>query len=921
MKLRRVLFSLIVIAIAFVLFACGGGGKVKITFDSNGGSEVAEISAKAGEEITKPADPTKENLTFGGWYSDIDLTEAYDFPKTMPEESVELYAKWVVTLTFDTQGGPAVNPIVADGGKAIVMPADPVRDGYVFVGWFTDKTYSTAFTYVMPRVNTTVYAKWQVFEVGSAITVPQNFSDNDGVFLTEQTATGVKITATAAKGEWSYVSSVIPCGSKNNNTVVVDLVGTKGVNVTLKVEGGNAEGATETTAEMTGELQRVIWTDESTKFSSIGGAKFLIFLNGGTMGCGETPEYVEIRSIKLYRTLDAEATQKAAIYFVMNGAQELPEIYDVPGAALTAPADPERSGYEFGGWFADSDFTTPFVFDKMPENGAMVFAKWNKLEALRPDVDILGEPVIDNPATYEASFVDGVLKFKKTAAGEAWSWIGLEFPRNVDLGGYDHLVVVLKGTKDEQVLLKINDSVEKWVTCTGTTQVLEFEFDHVFDMSKKAMIIFAKPNVEGESGEFEISDLYYANHKSIYSLMDAELSVGEDCPTVIEKKDDGTISLKKAPKDGTEWDCALLKVEEDLTQCNLLVMSFKGTAGEQLLIKIFDAQEKWVNLTGELQTEVIEITANYDPNKAALVLFANPNANGTGNEIIIYNALFVATVEGSDDPIVPGGKVEYDFIQPAVSKDDGHYEVSYDDDDDMITLKKTAQGGEWSCAYIDYPAGVTDMSGINHLVVAFTGTEGEPVLFKINDSVEKWVTCTGEYQLLDFDFNLEFDMSKKPLFIFANAGVAGASGELEIEALIFANHQVLFNLMNGTLDAAPDGPTTIEKKDDGTISLKKAPKEGSEWDCAKITLDEDLSGCTLLNITFKGTAGEQLLIKVFDSQEKWVDLTGVEQTEIIVITANYDPNKYSLVLFANPNANGTGNEIIISEIIMFDLPL
>ena len=772
----------------------------------------------------------------------------------------------------------------------------------------------------MPRVNTTVYAKWQVFETGSAITVPQNFNDNDGVYLAEQTANGVKFTATAAKGEWSYVSSTIPCGIKNNNTVVVDLVGTKGVKVTLKVEGGNAEGATESTVEMTGELQRVVWTDESSKFSSVGGAKFLIFLNGGTIGCGETPEYVEIRSIKLYRTLDAEATQKAAIYFVMNGAQELPEIYEVPGTALTAPADPTRSGYEFGGWFADSEFTTPFTFDKMPENGAMVFAKWNKLKELKADVDILGEPVIDNPAAYEASFEDGVLKFKKTAAGEAWSWIGLEFPGNIDLGGYDHLVAVLKGAKGEQVLLKINDSIEKWVTCTGAVQVLEFEFDHVFDMSKKAMIIFAKAGVDGESSEFEISDLYFANHRALFDLMDAELSVGDDCPTSIEKKEDGTISLKKDPKDGTEWDCALVKVEDDLTECNVLVITFKGTAGERLLIKIFDSQEVFVDLTGEIQTEVIEITAKYDPNKAALVLFANAGSIGTGNEVIIYDALYVVSVEGTPEPIEVGDKVIYDFMQPAVSKDEGHYEVKYDDEDGVITLKKTAQGGEWSCAYIDYPESVTSMTGINHLLVGFTGAEGEPALFKINDSVEKWVTCTGDYQLLEFDFNLEFDMSRKALFIFANAGVAGASGELEIDTLIFANHQMLFDLKGGNLEAAPDGPTTIEKKDNGTIVLKKAPKEGAEWDCAKITLNADLSECSLLVMTFKGTAGEQLLIKIFDSQEKWVDLTGEEQTEIIVITATYDPSKYSLVLFANPNANGTGNEVVISEINMFDLP-
>ena len=333
MKLRKVLFSLLVLAIAVCFFACAK--KLTITFETNGGSAVAAIEAKAGAEITKPQDPTKENLTFGGWYADIDLLEAFTFPEKMPDKSITVYAKWVVTITFDTQGGPSVAPITGDAGKPFTMPADPVRDGFVFVGWFTDKEYKNALTFVMPKVNTTAYAKWQVFETGSAITVPLKLNDNDGVYVLTEVDGGVKVTATAGKGEWSYVSAQIAYPTVNNSTIVVELVGTKDCKITLKVEGGGK--ASEETFTMTGEAQTCIWSTTSDHLNENAGSMFLAFLNGGTAGCGETPEYVIIKSVKLFRTVDADAPQKAAIYFNTNGASAIPEIYQEPGTAVTAP--------------------------------------------------------------------------------------------------------------------------------------------------------------------------------------------------------------------------------------------------------------------------------------------------------------------------------------------------------------------------------------------------------------------------------------------------------------------------------------------------------------------------------------------------------------------------------------------------------
>ena len=57
-----------------------------ITFDTNGGSEIAPITQDYGTNITAPADPTREGYTFIGWDREI--------PTTMPAENITLKAKW-----------------------------------------------------------------------------------------------------------------------------------------------------------------------------------------------------------------------------------------------------------------------------------------------------------------------------------------------------------------------------------------------------------------------------------------------------------------------------------------------------------------------------------------------------------------------------------------------------------------------------------------------------------------------------------------------------------------------------------------------------------------------------------------------------------------------------------------------------------
>ncbi|MGN1047744.1 MAG: InlB B-repeat-containing protein, partial [Eubacteriales bacterium] len=65
-----------------------------VKFDTNGGNSIANQTVVKNGEVTKPANPTRDGYIFGGWYTDKELTEKYDFTKAVTKNII-LYAKWV----------------------------------------------------------------------------------------------------------------------------------------------------------------------------------------------------------------------------------------------------------------------------------------------------------------------------------------------------------------------------------------------------------------------------------------------------------------------------------------------------------------------------------------------------------------------------------------------------------------------------------------------------------------------------------------------------------------------------------------------------------------------------------------------------------------------------------------------------------
>ena len=128
--------------------------KYTVTFNSDGGSNVASQTIIENKRATKPNNPTRSGYTFVEWQLN---GKTYDFNSTITKD-ITLKAVWkqVVTFTvkFNSNGGNVYqNQVVESGGKA-TNPGTPTKSGYVFMGWNFD--FNTAIT-----KDITISATWR----------------------------------------------------------------------------------------------------------------------------------------------------------------------------------------------------------------------------------------------------------------------------------------------------------------------------------------------------------------------------------------------------------------------------------------------------------------------------------------------------------------------------------------------------------------------------------------------------------------------------------------------------------------------------------------------------------------------------------------------------------------------------------------
>ena len=143
-----------------------------VIFETNGGSAVETQVVEEGLTAVEPEEPIREGYSFSGWFSDEELTSTYDF-ETPVTADITLYAGWTeltdeerrteyyVTFMRNDETGEPLQTVIVNSGSTVGKPADPVRDGYQFTGWYTDTHGTEAFDFTAPVVSDVVlFAGW-----------------------------------------------------------------------------------------------------------------------------------------------------------------------------------------------------------------------------------------------------------------------------------------------------------------------------------------------------------------------------------------------------------------------------------------------------------------------------------------------------------------------------------------------------------------------------------------------------------------------------------------------------------------------------------------------------------------------------------------------------------------------------------------
>ncbi len=180
----------LVAALLLSLASCGGNEEPKPD-DNNNPTPSTEAGAEAGVYYFDAGDSGEYLLTLGGTcqytlavksdaesgtYTLTDGTlamtsgsvtrtaklEGNVITLTYNDAQLRLLKKVSYTVTYNTDGGSAVASATVVNGKTLKAPADPAKDGYVFLGWYTDSTLKTPFAFGSAPVtgDMTLYARF-----------------------------------------------------------------------------------------------------------------------------------------------------------------------------------------------------------------------------------------------------------------------------------------------------------------------------------------------------------------------------------------------------------------------------------------------------------------------------------------------------------------------------------------------------------------------------------------------------------------------------------------------------------------------------------------------------------------------------------------------------------------------------------------
>ena len=324
-----------------------------ITFDTDGGSEVAPITQDYGTAITAPADPTREGYTFTGWDTAI--------PATMPAHNMTITAQWTVnqyTITYDLDGGTAEgNPDTYTVETDAFTLKNPTRPGYTFTGWSgTGLTGEDNLTVTIPKGSTgnrSYTAHWSLntysitydLNGGTASGNPTSYTvESATITLNQPTKTGYTFTGwsgTDLTGE-DNLTVTIPAGSTGDRSYTAHW-SLNTYSITYDLDGGTASGnpdfyTVESSTITLNPPTRTGYTFIGWSGTDLSGSDNLtVTIPTGSIG---NRSYTAHWSLNTY-----------SIAYDLDGGTAFgnPDSYTVESAAITLN-EPTKAGYVFTGW-------------------------------------------------------------------------------------------------------------------------------------------------------------------------------------------------------------------------------------------------------------------------------------------------------------------------------------------------------------------------------------------------------------------------------------------------------------------------------------------------------------------------------------------------------------------------------------------
>jgi uncharacterized repeat protein (TIGR02543 family) len=390
-----------------------------ITFNTNDGSAIDAITQDYDTDVSEPTEPTKEGYTFDDWYSDSELSNEYIFT-TIPTEDITVYAKWTInefTITFNSDGGTDINTITQDYDTDVTEPVEPTKEGYTFVGWYSDSELSLAFIFeTMPSEDITLYAKWninaytfQYIDDDGTVLFMDDYdfnSDLSNISINHPTKTGYTFSA------WDVEC---PDTMPANNVTITATYTINQYTITFSNDGG-----TDVTAITQDYDTVVLEPTETTKE----GYTFDGWYSDSDLSVAFIFETMPAEDITLYAKW---IINQYIITFNSNGGTDITVITQDYNTVVIEPVEPTKEGYTFGGWYSDSNLSVAFIFETMPAKDNTLYAKWNINSYTFQYIDDDGSVLYKVDFNYGVNLI-GI--FEPTTSKTGYTFIGwdVEYP-------------------------------------------------------------------------------------------------------------------------------------------------------------------------------------------------------------------------------------------------------------------------------------------------------------------------------------------------------------------------------------------------------------------------------------------------------------------------------------------------------------